>query len=127
MARARRDRIADGAARLVTGTALVVPSGDRTIGDLIAESGLRRDVVYQHPEVVRRFQQQVAEQVATADATRAVIERRRSLQVENDCLAAELADERTVRHRLETIMSSFTEELGQLRRALLAIQELARG
>ncbi|WP_127516343.1 MULTISPECIES: hypothetical protein [Nocardia] len=111
----------------MTDTASVVPLGDRTIGDLIAESGLRRDVVYQHSGAVRRFQQQVAEQVSTADATRAVIERRRSLQVENDCLAAELEDERTVRHRLETIMSSFTEELGQLRRALLAIQELARG
>jgi hypothetical protein len=61
MARKSRDRGAEMAAitaaagRLLAGTPLRSTSGKLTTTELITESGLRRDVVYEHDSLVEDF------------------------------------------------------------------------
>jgi hypothetical protein len=58
MSRTRRDKAAERAAiaaaadRLLVGTPLRSASGKLTATELIAESALRRDVVYEHTDLV---------------------------------------------------------------------------
>jgi hypothetical protein len=57
----RRDRAAEQAAitaateRLLGATPLRSATGKLTVSKLIAESGLRRDIIYEHPHLIDAF------------------------------------------------------------------------
>jgi hypothetical protein len=74
MTRKPRDRSAEAAAitaatgRLLAGTPLRSSLGKLTTTELIAESGLRRDVVYEHADLVEDFQARVKAQNSTPAA-----------------------------------------------------------
>jgi hypothetical protein len=52
---AERAAITAAAARLLAGTPLRAPSGKLTATELIAESALRRDILYEHRDLVDDF------------------------------------------------------------------------
>ncbi|MET9736068.1 hypothetical protein ABZZ79_37230 [Streptomyces sp. NPDC006458] len=95
----RRDAAADRAAitaaaeRLLTGTPLRSRTGRLTAGELAVEAGLRRDVVYQHADLVESYQAQVrvrdAVPEAMADLARELDKTREELQRAKEELAAE--------------------------------------
>jgi hypothetical protein len=74
MSRTPRDRDAETAAilaainRLLEGTPLRSESGKLTATELITESGLRRDIVYEHPELLELFKARVKAQHSTPAA-----------------------------------------------------------
>jgi hypothetical protein len=91
VSRAPRDRQAEratieaAAGRLLAGTPLRATAGNLSATDLITESGLGRWKVYEHRDLVERFQGQVK-------AADGVPEAMRDLAAENQRLTVELAD-----------------------------------
>ncbi|MFF0630320.1 hypothetical protein [Streptomyces sp. NPDC004296] len=94
MTRTRRDRTAERAAlqaaaeRLLAGTPLRSSNGKLTTTELINESGLRRDVAYEHRDLVDAFKAHVKAQHQVPQAAQARLDRIASLE-------AELADTKT--------------------------------
>jgi beta-galactosidase/beta-glucuronidase len=135
MARPRRDRNAEKAAitaaasRLLAGIPLRSETGKLTATELITESGLRRDVVYEHDKthhVVQDF-------LARAKAQHAVPEAMQQLTDDQDRLRQELAETRATlaaeRGKVKTLMKIATElslELQQARDELAAASQLTR-
>ncbi|MFE9572811.1 hypothetical protein ACFYMW_30440 [Streptomyces sp. NPDC006692] len=75
MSRTPRDRAAERSAiqaaaeRLLTGTALYSAPGKLTATRLITESRLRRDIVYQHRDLVEDFKTRAAAATSPAAPT----------------------------------------------------------
>src|SRR6266851_6360973 len=135
MARPRHDRDAEKAAitgaasRLLAGTPLRSASGKLTATELITESGLRRDVVYEHDKthyVVQDF-------LARAKAQHAVPAAVRQLTDDNQRIQQELTETKTAlaaeHGKVETLMKIATElslELEQAREELAAASKITR-
>src|SRR6266550_556318 len=101
MTRQSRDRDAERTAlrsaadRLLAGTPLRSTSGKLTGTELIAESGLRRDVVYgDHKDLIEEFQARAKAQNAVPAAAQKIAEENRTLKQEVTRLKADLAAER---------------------------------
>jgi len=135
MARPRRDRDAEKAAitaaatRLLTGIPLRSVTGKLTATELITESGLRRDVVYEHDKT----HQVVQDFLARARAQHAVPAAMQQLTDDHRRLRQELAETRTTlaaeRGKARTLMKIATElslELQQARDELAAASQVTR-
>ncbi|WP_433661374.1 hypothetical protein ACQPW1_21660 [Nocardia sp. CA-128927] len=126
MARTPRDRTAEASAinaatdRLLAGTPLRSASGKLTISELIAESGLRRDVVYEHPGLVDLFKARAKAQDATPAAMQELADENRALHGKNDKLTYELTTERGITAALRKIAAELSLELDQAKGQLSA-------
>ncbi|MGW9025671.1 hypothetical protein ACWGQ5_15940 [Streptomyces sp. NPDC055722] len=133
MTRQPRDRDSERAAlrsaadRLLTGTPLRSTSGKLTSTELIAESGLRRDVVYgDHKDLVEEFQAQAKAQNAVPAAIEKIAERNRALKEEVASLKADLAAEREKSKVLAKVAVELSLELEQVREELAGDRQVAR-
>jgi hypothetical protein len=130
---ARRDRDAERAAvraaagRLLAGTPLRSATGRLTGTELIAESGLRRDVVYgDHKDLVEEFQAQVKAQQFTPLAALDLAPERDKLASELAGVRQELARERADSAVLRRIAAELAIELDQARREMPASSKVTR-
>lgn len=125
MARRRRDRTAEQAAiraavdRLLAGTPLRSFSGKLTTSELIAETGLRRDVVYEHPDLVDEFKARVKAQHSTPAAFQQLTDQNAALTAELAITKQQLAEERAIASALRKALAELSLELQQ------ALEELA--
>jgi hypothetical protein len=135
MPRPRRDRDAEKTAitaaadRLLAGTPLRSVTGKLTVTELIAESGLRRDVVYEHDKT----DQVVQDFLARAKAQQTVPAAMRQLTDDRERLARELAETKTALAaecaKVKTLMKVAAElslELEQARDELAAAAKVTR-
>jgi hypothetical protein len=89
---AERTAIRAAAERLLAGMPLRTASGRLTVTELIAESGLRRDIVYaDHKDLAEEFQARVKAQDSTPEAMRELAERNAELDSQLCALRAELS------------------------------------
>lgn len=116
---AERARIRAAADRLLAGTPLRDASGRLTATALIAESGLRRDVVYEHPDLVEDYQARVKAQGSTPAAVQDLADRNAALTAELAAVKQALAEERATARALRKAAAELSLELH------LARQELA--
>jgi hypothetical protein len=132
MARTPRDRateaasIAAAAARLLAGTPLRSTSGKLTTTELITESGLRRDVVYEHATVVEDFQARVKAQHSTPASMPELADKSDKLEKERETLKADLAAERATNAALRRIVVELSLELDQANEELAAAGQVTR-
>ncbi|MET7854809.1 hypothetical protein ABZT48_43140 [Streptomyces avermitilis] len=124
MGRRPRDHDADRAAiraaaeRLLAGAPLRSPSGKLTASELIAESGLRRDVVYGHTDLVQDFQARAMAQDSTPTAMQELVEANRALKTDMAELKTELAQERSRAKVMRRIIAELSLELEQAKTEL---------
>ena len=124
MGRRPRDRAAERAAitaaadRLLTGTPLHSGTGKLTRSELITESQLRRDVVYQHRDLLDAFEAQVGTQHHVPRAMQAVSDQRDELEAQLENVKTELAREREVSASLRRLAAELSLELDQAREEL---------
>lgn len=132
MSRRPRDRNTERAAitaaadRLLAGLPSRSASGKLTQTELIAEAGLRRDVVYEHPDLVDAFKARVKAQHATPAAAQALADENASLRDQLDTIAAHLDRERTLTATLRRLATELSLELQQAREELTAASSLTR-
>lgn len=135
MARPRRDRNAEKAAitaaasRLLAGIPLRSVTGKLTATELITESGLRRDVVYEHDKtdrVVRDFLARAKAQHAVPAAMQQLTDDQHRLRQELAETRATLAAERCKVKTLMKIAAELSLELGQARDELAAASQVTR-
>jgi hypothetical protein len=118
----RRDRAAEqatitaAAERLLAATPLRSATGKLTVSELIAESGLRRDIVYDHPHLIDAFK---ARDSAPAAMT-ALAGERDDLRSQLDTVKDELARERHASSILRRLIAELSLELDQAREELQA-------
>jgi hypothetical protein len=119
---ASRDRDAECSAvraaadRLLAGTPLRSATGKLTCTELIAESGLRRDVVYgDHKDLVEEFQARVKAQRSVPLAAQDLTAERDTLAAELATVRQELARERSATAVLRKIAAELALELDQAR------------
>lgn len=122
---ASRDRSAERAAvraaadRLLAGTPLRSATGKLTGTELIAESGLRRDVVYgDHKDLVEEFQARVKAQKSIPRGLQDLTAERDTLAAELAVVRKELARERSATAVLRRIAAELALELDQARAEL---------
>lgn len=122
MTRPPRDRVAEAAAieaatgRLLEGCPMRSETGKLTVSKLIIESGLRRDVVYEHSALVDAFKGRVKAQHSTPTAIQDIADK---LAVTETCLAEvrrELAAEQQISAMLRLAVGELTIELDRARR-----------
>src|SRR5712692_6210919 len=117
MSRRGRDRAAERAAitaaaeRLLAGTPLRSSTGKLTQTELIRESRLRRDIVYEHSDLVDAFKAQVKAQDSIPAAMQAIIDQRDQLQAQLAEIKAQLAQERRVATTLRCLTAELSLEL----------------
>ncbi|PWJ05067.1 hypothetical protein DKG34_25015 [Streptomyces sp. NWU49] len=133
MTRRRRDRDAERAAiraaatRLLAGTPLRSTTGRLTGTELIAESGLRRDIIYgDHKDLVEEFQAQAKAQFFTPAAIQKIAEQNAALKEDLADTKAELAAERERNAALVRITAELSLEPEQARAELESAQQVAR-
>jgi hypothetical protein len=118
---AERSAVRAAAERLLAGTPLRSATGKLTGTELIAESGLRRDVVYgDHKDLVEEFQAQVKAQQFTPLAALDLAAERDKLASELAGLRQELARERAASAALRRIAAELAIELDQARSEMAA-------
>ena len=128
----RRDRESERSAiqaagrRLLAGTPLRSKSGKLTSSELITESGLRRDVVYDHKDLVEEFQAQVKAQGSLPDALRETAEQNAALKKELEETKAALVAERNRNDALVRAAAELSLELAQAQQELAAAQHVGR-
>jgi hypothetical protein len=126
MSRQPRDHGADRAAitaaadRLLAGTPLRSASGSLTQTELIAEAGLRRDIVYAHRDLVDQFKARVKNQHSTPAAMQALADQNSELTSRLRDLTAELARERQRTATTRQLAAELSLELQQAREELHA-------
>ncbi len=133
MTRRNRDRAAEreairaAATRLLAGTPFRSTAGKLTGTELIAECGLRRDIVYgDHKDLVDEFKAQAKAQSFTPQAAQRVADENAAL---TDALAKtkdELAAERERVSALVRATAELSLELDQARDELAAAQQVTR-
>lgn len=121
MTRTPRDRdadrtaIQDAAGRLLAGTPLQSASGKLTATELIVESGLRRDVVYEHRDLVNAFKARAKARDGVPEAMQALADRYTETQKELETTKAELAQEREVTTYLRRVVAELSIDLERAR------------
>jgi hypothetical protein len=124
---AERTAIRAAAERLLAGMPLRTASGRLTVTELIAESGLRRDIVYaDHKDLAEEFQARVKAQDSTPGAMRELAERNAELGSQLRALRAELADERAAGAALRKAAAELSLELMQAKEELSALGNVTR-
>lgn len=120
MGRQRRDRQAEQATisaaadRLLAGSPLR-SSGKLTVSGLITESGLRRDVVYEHAGLVEAFKARGKARRSTPQAMQRLADEHAEAIGQITALKAELAAERASGARLRKVVAELSLELQQAR------------
>ncbi len=113
MGRQQRDRQAEQAAisaaadRLLAGTPLR-SSGKLTVFALITESGLRRDVVYEHTGLIEAFKARVRARQSTPLAMQQLAEQHAEAARQVAALKGELAAERAAGARLRKVIAELS-------------------
>lgn len=119
MGRRPRDQDTDRAAiraavdRLLAGAPLRSSSGKLTASELIAESGLRRDVVYGNTDLVQDFRARAKAQDSTPTAMQEFVDANRALKTDMAELKTELAQERSRTKVMRRIIAELSLELEQ--------------
>jgi hypothetical protein len=132
MSRAPRDRDAERRAiraamdRLLAGTPLRSATGKLTATELITESGLRRDVVYEHGDLVEEFKAQAKTQHTVPTAMRDLAEKHQAVALELAETKAALARERATSSALRKAVAELSLELDQVRAELAGTSNVAR-
>ncbi|MFF3313180.1 hypothetical protein [Streptomyces sp. NPDC002952] len=132
MGRRPRDEEADRAAiraaadRLLAGTPLHSQSGKLTASELIAESDLRRDVVYRHSDLIQDFQARVKAQDSTPIAMQELADENRKLKTEIDDLRGELRQEQGRGKAMRMIIAELSLELEQAKAELEGVSGVTR-
>lgn len=132
MGRRPRDEEADRAAiraaadRLLAGTPLHSQSGKLTASELIAESDLRRDVVYRHSDLIQDFQARAKAQDSTPIAMQELADENRKLKTEADDLRGELRQERGRGKTMRVIIAELSLELEQAKAELEGVSGVTR-
>ena len=131
MSRAPRDRDAEAAAivvaidRLLSGTPLRSTSGKLTATELITESGLRRDVLYEHSVLVDLFKARAKAQYSTPTAMQALSDKLAASEIELARVRSELARQRRDGSLLRMAVAELSLELDQAREELKGTFRLA--
>jgi hypothetical protein len=135
MGRKQRDRdaeriaIAAAADRLLAGTSFRSTTGRLTATELIIESGLRRDVVYEHDKtskIVENFSARVKARNAVPEAMYHLVGDNLRLKNEPEETRAALAQERGKIKVLLRVTSELSLELEQAREELATAQHVTR-
>jgi hypothetical protein len=109
---AERSAIEAATVRLLVGTPLRSRSGKLTVTELIAESGLRRDVVYaDHSDLVEVFRTLVKAQNSTPTAMQDLATENTDLKQKLTASRAELAQERAAATTLRRLVVELSLEL----------------
>jgi hypothetical protein len=122
MSRTSRDHDAERTAiraatnRLLAGTPLHSASGRLTATELITECSLRRDVVYEHRDLVDDFKAQVRARNSIPAAAQKLADRVTALESELKGAKADLAHERETSTYLRRVIAELSIELEQARR-----------
>ncbi|MCL7382151.1 hypothetical protein [Streptomyces sp. 35G-GA-8] len=124
---AERQEIRAAAERLLAGTPLRSPVGKLTGTELIAECGIRRDVVYgDHKELVDEFRARTKAQNFTPQVVQNMANENIVLRETLTKIKAELAAERERVHALVRAATELSLELEQTREELAAAQQVTR-
>ena len=121
-----RDRAAEQAAiaaaaeRLLAATPLRSATGKLTGSELITESGLRRDIVYDHPHLIDAFKARVKARDCTPAALTALAGERDDLRSQLTAVKDELARERRATSTLRKLIIELSLELDQAQQELQA-------
>lgn len=124
MARRPRDFTAEQATiraaieRLLAGTPLRSLSGKLTISELIVETGLRRDVVYEHPGLVEDYKARIKAQQSTPAAFQQLAEQNNALAAELAATKRRLIEEQATASALRKALAELSLELQQAREEL---------
>ncbi|WP_256804899.1 hypothetical protein [Frankia sp. ACN10a] len=111
---AERSAIEAATARLLAGTPVRSRSGKLTVTELIAESGLRRDVVYaDHSHLVEVFRALAKGQNSTPTAMQDLADENADLTQKLAASRAELAEERAAAASLRRLVVELSLELSQ--------------
>jgi hypothetical protein len=122
MSRMPRDRDAERSAiraathRLLAGTPLHSVSGKLTGTELSTECGLRRDIVYEHRDLVDDFKAQVKARHSVPEAAQKLADRIAGLEAELKAAKADLVREREASAYLRRVIAELSIELEQTRR-----------
>jgi hypothetical protein len=124
---AERAAIQAAADRLLAGAPLRSATGKLTGTELIAESGLRRDVVYgDHKDLVEQFQARAGQQNSTPAAMQELAEKNTDLAGELAEAKRALADERAKAKVLVCVVTELSLELEQAREELAEAHKVTR-
>lgn len=110
---AERAALTAAAARLLAGTPLRTTSGKLTATELIAESGLRRDVLYEHRDLLDEFKAQARLRDHVPDAMQELADRCSTLGKELTAAKEELNRERAATALLRRAVTELSIELDQ--------------
>ena len=108
-----QDAIRAAADRLLTGIPLRSATGKLTATELITESGLRRDVVYEHRHLVDEFKARVKAQNSTPAAVRQLTDNYTQARKEVADLKQKLTNERATNALLRRVVAELSLELEQ--------------
>lgn len=126
----RRDRAAEQAAitaaaeRLLAATPLRSATGKLTVSELIAESGLRRDVVYEHPHLIDTFKARAKARDEQPAALTALAGERDELRNQLTAAREELAREQRTSSTLRKLIAEVSLELDQAREELAGLSNV---
>lgn len=124
---AEREAIRAASARLITGTPLRSTTGKLTGTELIAESGLRRDVVYgDHKDLVQDFQARVKAQGAIPASVQKMAADNAALKDALATVKRALAAERERNKALTRAATELSLELEHAREELVSARRLTR-
>lgn len=112
---ADRASITAAAERLLVGTPLCSSTGKLTISELAVEAGLRRDIVYQHADLVESYQAQVKAREAVPEAMAAMARELEKTREELQQTKEELATERRTAAFLRRAVTELSIENEALR------------
>ena len=127
----RRDRAAEQAAitaaaeRLLAATPLRSATGKLTVSELITESGLRRDIVYDHPHLVDAFKARARARDAEPAALTALTAERDDLRSQLTTARDELRDEQRAASTMRKLVAELSLELDQAREELAAASSIS--
>ncbi|HXL20593.1 MAG TPA: hypothetical protein VN961_23985 [Streptosporangiaceae bacterium] len=112
---AERAAITAAAARLLAGTPLRTTSGKLTATELIAESGVRRDILYEHRDLVDDFKAKARLRYHVPEAMQELADRCSTLAKELTAAREELSRERAATALLRRVVAELSIELDQSR------------
>ncbi|MEO3749418.1 hypothetical protein [Streptomyces sp. B6B3] len=107
---ADRATITAAAERLLTGNPLRSSTGKLTTSELAIEAGLRRDILYQHRDLVESYQAQIKTRDAVPEAMAAMARELEEAREELKSVRQELAAERAATALLRRAVTELTIE-----------------
>lgn len=115
-----------GADRLLSGTPLRSTSGKLTVTELIIESALRRDVVYEHGNLIDEFKARAKAQRTTPSAMQDLADRYAKAQEDLAIATQALAEERQRNSVLRLAIAELSIELEQARQEIAGTSTINR-